>query len=199
MYNVFFSTGCHFVAGLSARWFKHRSCISWRTMMYCELWGSVGMSNHCDVTFTEWGPPLPLILSTIAFDECTCWLSFNWCISLICMGDLIGYLIGVTILVKHHIHYNQILLCNWWQHFRSRLNTHNLMHKKKYFYVHYSHFNKHNVIIHWVKLMLILMGTNYAPLISIYVDWIRFHVKIYVILNGSWNNKEREKWQSCHF
>ena len=78
------------------------------------LWtvGRVRMSNHCDRTFTEWGPPLPLILSTIAFDECTDWLSFNWCISLICMGDLIGYLIGVTTFVKQHIHYNQILLCN---------------------------------------------------------------------------------------
>ena len=28
------------------------------------------------------------------------------------MGDLIGYLIGVTTFVKQHIHYNQILLCN---------------------------------------------------------------------------------------
>ena len=26
------------------------------------------------------------------------------------MGDLIGYLIGVTIFVKQHFHYNQILL-----------------------------------------------------------------------------------------
>ena len=118
MYNVFFSTGregrfiCHFVAALSARWFKDRSCISRRTRMYCELWGPVRMSKHCDVTFTEWGPPLPLILSTIAFDECTGWLSFIWCISLICTGDLIGYLIGVTTFVKQHIHYNQILLCN---------------------------------------------------------------------------------------
>ena len=43
-------------------------------MIYCELWGGVRMSNHCDVTFTEWGPPLPLILSTTAFDECTDWL-----------------------------------------------------------------------------------------------------------------------------
>ena len=135
MYNVFFSTGCRFVAALIARSYKDMSCISRRTMMYCELWGGVRMSNHCDVTFTEWGPPLHLILSTIAFDECTGWLSFNWYISLICMGNLIGYLIGVIILVclvKHHIHYNQILLWNWWQHFRSRLNTCNLMHKKKY-------------------------------------------------------------------
>ena len=130
MYNVFFSTGYHFVAGLSARSCKDMSCISRRTMMHCELWGGVRMSNHCDVTFTEWGPSLPLILSTIAFDECTGWLSFNWCISLICMGDLIGFLFGVTIFVKQHIHYNQILLCNWWQHFRTRLNTCNLMHKK---------------------------------------------------------------------
>ena len=126
----FFSTNCHFVAGLSARSYKDRSCSSRRTMMYCELLGGMRMSNHCDVTFTEWGLPLPLILSTIAFDECTGWLSFDWCISLICMGELIGYLIGVTMFVKQHIHYNQILLCNWWQHFRSRLN---------YFYVHYSH------------------------------------------------------------
>ena len=29
-----------------------------------------------------------------------------------------------------------------------------------YFYVHYNHFNKHNGIIHWVKLILILMGTG---------------------------------------
>ena len=39
------------------------------------------------------------------------------------------------------------------------------------------------------------MGTNDAPLFSIYFDWILFHVKMYVISNGSWNNKEREKWQ----
>ena len=103
MLNVFFSTGCHFVAALSALSYKDRSCISRRTMMYCEVWGGVRMSNHCDVTFTEWGPPLPLILSTIVFDECTGWLSFNWCISLICMGDLISYLIGVTTFVKQHI------------------------------------------------------------------------------------------------
>ena len=114
--------------------------------------GDVRMSNHCDVTLTEWGPSLPLILSTIAFDECTGWLSFNWCISLICMGDLIGYLIGVTTFVKQHIHYNQILLCNWWQHFRTILNACNL------------------IIIHWVKLMLILMGTNDAPLFSMYAE-----------------------------
>ena len=126
----FFSTNCHFVVGLSARSYKDRSCSSRRTMMYCELLGGMRMSNHCDVTFTEWGLPLPLILFIIAFDECTGWLSFDWRISLICMGDLIGYLIGVTMFVKQHIHYNQILLCNWWQHFRSRLN---------YFYVHYSH------------------------------------------------------------
>ena len=56
----------------------------------------------------------------------------------------------------------------------------------------YSHFYKHNVVIHLVKLMLILMGTNDAPLFSIYFDWIWFHVKMYVISNGSWNNKERE-------
>ena len=130
MLNVFFSTGWHFVAALSAWSYKDRSCISRRTMMYCELWGGVRMSNHCDVTFTQWGTPLPLILSTISFDECTGWLSFNCCISLICMGDLIGYLIDVTTLVKQHIHYNQILLCNWWQHFRIRLNTCNLRHKK---------------------------------------------------------------------
>ena len=99
----------------------------------------------------------------------------NWCISLICMGDLIGYLIGVTILVKRHIHYNQILLRNWWQHFRSRLNTCNIMHKKKYFYVHYSNFNKYNVTIHWVKLMLILMGQmmlHWSQFISIGFDFM---------------------------
>ena len=73
MLHVFFSTDCHFVAALSAWSYKDRSCISRRTMMYCGLWGGVRMSNHCDVTFTEWGPPLPLILSTIAFDECTGW------------------------------------------------------------------------------------------------------------------------------
>ena len=193
MYNVFFSTGYHFVAGLSARSYEDRSCISRRTMMYCELWGGVRMSNHCDVTFTEWGPPLPLILSIIAFDECTGWLSFNWCISLICMCDLIGYLIGVTIFAKKHIH-----CCST----DDSISDQDLIHAVKctriYFYVHYSHFNKHNVIIHWEKLMLILMGTNDAPLISIYFDWIWFHVKMYVISNGSWNNKEREKWQSYH-
>ena len=101
----FFSTNCHFVVGLSARSYKDRSCSSRRTMMYCELLGGMRMSNHCDVTFTEWGLPLPLILFIIAFDECTGWLSFDWCISLICMGDLIGYLIGVTMFVKQHIHY----------------------------------------------------------------------------------------------
>ena len=122
MYDVFFSTGCHFVATLSARSYKDRSCIIRRTMIYCELWGGVRMNNHCDVTFAEWGPPLPLILSATAFDERTDWLSFNWCISLICMGDLVGYFI-VTTFVKQHIHYNQILLCNWWQHFRTRFNT----------------------------------------------------------------------------
>ena len=74
MYDVFFSTGCHFVVALSARSYKDRSCINRRTMIYCELWGGVRMSNHCDVTFTEWGLPLPLILSTTAFDECTDWL-----------------------------------------------------------------------------------------------------------------------------
>ena len=31
---------------------------------------------------------------------------------MICMGDLIGYLIDVTTFVKQHIHYNQILLYN---------------------------------------------------------------------------------------
>ena len=128
MLSVIFSAGCHFVAALSAWSYKDRSCICRRTMVYCELWGAVRMNNHCDVTFTEWGPPLPLILSTIAFDECTGWLSFNWCISLICMGDLISYLIGVTT-VKQHILFNQILLCNWWQHFRTRLNTCNLMYQ----------------------------------------------------------------------
>ena len=40
--------------------------------------------------------------------------------------------------------------------------------------VHHSHFNKHNAIIHWVKSMLILMGTNDAPLILINFDWIWF-------------------------
>ena len=43
------------------------------------------------------------------------------------------------------------------------------------------------------------MGTNDAPLFSIYFDWIWSHVKIYIISNGIWNNKEMEKWQSCHF
>ena len=179
--------------------YKDRSCISGRTMMYCELWGGVRMSNHCDVTFTEWDLPLPLILSTIAFNECTGWLSFNWCISLISMGDLIGYLIDVTTFVKQHIHYNQILLCNWWQHFRNGLNTCNLMHKKNISMFIISILINIMLYIHWVKLMLILMGTNDAPLISIYFDWIWFHVKMCVISNGSWNNKEREKWQTCHF
>ena len=40
----------------------------------------VTWSNHCDVSLREWGPPFPLISSKIAFDECVCWLSFNWCI-----------------------------------------------------------------------------------------------------------------------
>ena len=43
------------------------------------------------------------------------------------------------------------------------------------------------------------MGTNYAPLFSIYFDWIWFHVKIYVISNGIWNNKEMEKMAIMSF
>ena len=35
------------------------------------------------------------------------------------------------------------------------------------------------------------MGANDAPLISIYLDCIWFHVEMYVISNGSWNNKEK--------
>ena len=41
--------------------------------------------------------------------------------------------------------------------------------------------------------MLIFIGTNDAPLFLIYFDWIWFHVKMYVISNGSWNNKESKK------
>ena len=36
----------------------------------------------------------------------------------------------------------------------------------------------------------------YPSELTIAINWPAFHVKIYVISNGSWNNKEREKWQS---
>ena len=74
-------------------------------MMYCELWGVVASATTVIV-----GSALHLILSKIVFDGCVCWLSFNWCISLICMGKLI--LNGVITLVLQHIHYNLIVCCN---------------------------------------------------------------------------------------
>ena len=65
----------------------------WCTVSCEVLW----QSNRCDVTLLEWGPPIPPMLSNTTFDECIHWLKVNWCVSLICMDDLFGYVVDVII------------------------------------------------------------------------------------------------------
>ena len=83
-------------------------------MKYCEVWCGVRKGHHCDIPWREWGPPLPLILSHLNFDECIGWLSTIWCISLICMGDLIGYLTGVNTFVNSFVVVKILELARCW-------------------------------------------------------------------------------------
>ena len=126
-YNVVFST----VVTLQApsTWScKDKSYTSKVAMTYYEPWGNVRKSNHFDITWS--------------FDDYPGWLSSNWCISSICEYVLIGvcfvlFFVVVFCLatfVKWHFHYNQILLCNWSQYFKTWLNICSLMHQKLLLY-----------------------------------------------------------------
>ena len=79
MWNEFFSHGCHLLQP-SVPGHTKTSHVSAENNDILWTLICVRMSYHCDVTFTECGPPLPVIISTTAFDECTGWLSFNCCI-----------------------------------------------------------------------------------------------------------------------
>ena len=91
---------------------KNKSCISWGTMVYCELWDVVTYSNHSDVRLREWGPSFPLIKPLMGV-----FASYN----VICVFRWFLY---VTWLVISYLFYNLFVFCNiiWmWTEFKKRL------------------------------------------------------------------------------